>query len=211
MIFGESDLRNPLWSILSVFLYFLGLQQKGQLVELAARQGQNNHKELWKELKFPCCFFFGEIFPQVLKGSQEKKGMLQHWSFIQADVDMSFPSTRNPWIKKSRSCKRYLISPASNMASLGYVDTFGCHVSFFLKFSDAQPFTYLDVDARKPPPRSFSSAWPMQCQTMVPFHNKGKLETGNTGWDGDTWRIIPELVRWIMVPCSRNARLFIGL
>jgi len=34
---------------------------------------------------------------------------------------------------------------------------------------------------------------------------QGKLETRNkTVMFGDTWRIIADLVRWIMVPCSGN-------
>lgn len=202
MIFGESDLRNPLWSILSVFLYFLGLQQKGQLVELAARQGQNNHKELWKELKFPCCFFFGEIFPQVLKGSQEKKGMLQHWSFIQADVDMSFPSTRNPWIKKSRSCKRYLISPASNMASLSSSAKFQ-GVCRYIWMSCVLFFEVFECPTFHIPwcgcAEAAAEVFFKRMTNAMP--NYGAIsqqgETGNrkqNQWDGDTWRIIAELV-----------------
>lgn len=80
MIFGESDLRNPLWSSLSVSSFFWDFNRNttcGIGEKKGNRQGQSNHKALWKELRFPCCFCgLEEIFPQALKGSQEKKEML---------------------------------------------------------------------------------------------------------------------------------------
>lgn len=148
MIFGESDLRNPLWSILSVFLYFLGLQQKGQLVELAARQGQNNHKALWKELKFPCCFLFlGRFSHKSWRGVKKRRkccniGPLFNLMWIWASHLQETHGSRSQGLVKGiwylgLQIWQVWVVPLNFR---GYVDTFGCHEVLFFEAFECPTF-----------------------------------------------------------------------